>query len=101
MIAAKGAPEAIADLCHLGEEQNTQLQVQVEKMAADGLRVIAVAKAVFRERELPGGQHDFSFTHLGLIGFADPHVRFGLRFNPVMPAAARILAQLTHGKWVT
>ncbi len=23
-----------------------------------------------------------------LIGFADPHVRFGLRFNPVMPAAA-------------
>jgi Ca2+-transporting ATPase len=72
MIAAKGAPEAIADLCHLGEEQNTPLQVQVEKMAADGLRVIAVAKAVFREKELPDGQHDFSFTHLGLIGFADP-----------------------------
>jgi hypothetical protein len=23
-----------------------------------------------------------------LIGFADPHVRFGLRFNPVMPATA-------------
>lgn len=72
MIAAKGAPEAIADLCHVEGEQNNHLQAQVEQMAGDGLRVIAVARAVFNERELPDGQHDFSFTHLGLIGFADP-----------------------------
>jgi Ca2+-transporting ATPase len=72
MIAAKGAPEAIADLCHLGAEENRHLRAQVEDMAADGLRVIAVARAVFTEQELPGGQHDFSFIHLGLIGFADP-----------------------------
>jgi Ca2+-transporting ATPase len=72
VIAAKGAPEAIADLCHLGTDENRAISGDVEKMAAEGLRVIAVAKGYFRKEELPDGQHDFSFTHLGLIGFADP-----------------------------
>jgi Ca2+-transporting ATPase len=41
-------------------------------MASDGLRVIGVAKAYFTEKDLPDGQHDFPFTFLGLVGFADP-----------------------------
>jgi len=72
IIAAKGAPEAIADLCHLGEEEIRVLAAQADRMAADGLRVIAVARARFGKQELPDGQHDFPFSHLGLIGFADP-----------------------------
>jgi Ca2+-transporting ATPase len=72
VIAAKGAPEAIADLCHLGAERLRELSGEVERMASDGLRVIGVAKAYFTERDLPGAQHDFPFTFLGLVGFADP-----------------------------
>jgi Ca2+-transporting ATPase len=72
IIAAKGAPEAIADLCHLGEDRERELKAGIERMAADGLRVIGVAKASFTEKDLPRAQHDFPFTFLGLIGFADP-----------------------------
>ncbi|NYT20841.1 MAG: cation-translocating P-type ATPase [Methanomicrobiales archaeon] len=72
VIAAKGAPEAIADLCHLSPADAQAVGVEVEKLAAEGLRVIAVAKSSFGKKDLPDGQHEFSFTHLGLIGFADP-----------------------------
>ena len=41
-------------------------------MAALGLRILGVAKASFSQAALPDGQHDFDFTFLGLVGFADP-----------------------------
>ncbi len=44
-IAAKGAPEAIADLCHFTSQQREILAVQVSEMADQGLRVLGVAKA--------------------------------------------------------
>jgi Ca2+-transporting ATPase len=72
IIAAKGAPEAIFDLCHLGETRSRALTGEVEELAAQGLRVLGVAKSHFRRGDLPDGQHDFPFTYLGLIGFADP-----------------------------
>jgi Ca2+-transporting ATPase len=72
IIAAKGAPEAIADLCHFDEAKQQALAVDINTMAAEGLRVLGVAKASFIRHELPGGQHDFTFTFLGLVGFADP-----------------------------
>jgi Ca2+-transporting ATPase len=78
IIAAKGAPEAIADLCHFDTAQMEALDGQIDTMASEGLRVLGVAKASFTHPRLPGEQHDFTFTFLGLIGFADPvrpHVR--------------------------
>jgi Ca2+-transporting ATPase len=72
VIAAKGAPEFIADLCHLDAPHAEALVGQVSRMAEKGLRVLGVAKAYFRHEELPGGQHDFSFEFLGLVGLADP-----------------------------
>ena len=72
VIAAKGAPEAIADICHLNDTQRQCLSEQLDGMAREGLRIIGVAKADFRESDLPGGQHDFTFEFLGLIGLADP-----------------------------
>jgi Ca2+-transporting ATPase len=72
VIAAKGAPEAIGDLCHLSPgELNTMLS-RVRAMARDGLRVLAVARAGFRPQDLPGVQHDFQFELVGLVAFADP-----------------------------
>ena len=41
-------------------------------MAAQGLRVLGVAKATFRLGELPSLQHDFAFGFVGFIGLADP-----------------------------
>ena len=72
VIAAKGAPEAVADLCHFSEEQQTEMMVAVTRMADDGLRVLGVARSYFSESGLPGGQHAFNFEFLGLVGLADP-----------------------------
>ncbi len=72
LIAAKGAPEAIADLCHIGESEHAKLRHNINLMASDGLRVIAVARALFKRSGLPDEQHDFEFRFIGLIGFEDP-----------------------------
>jgi len=72
VVAAKGAPEAIGDLCHLGQQQATQLTDDVIKMANLGLRVIGVAKATSKMTSLPAQQHSFDFSFIGLIGFEDP-----------------------------
>ena len=72
VVAAKGAPEAIADLCHLSENEVRRLTSRVEELARDGLRVLAVAKAGFEPSELPPRSHDFSFELLGLVGLEDP-----------------------------
>ncbi len=80
VIAAKGAPEAIIDLCHLPSEEIARIKAQVDRVAGQGLRVLAVAKASFQQHELPGIQHDFDFRFLGLIALADP-------LRPSVPAA--------------
>jgi Ca2+-transporting ATPase len=72
VVAAKGAPEAIADLCHFNQEQTTELMAKIAKMSDLGLRILGVAKASFCETDLPGKQHDFHFEFVGLIGFSDP-----------------------------
>lgn len=83
VIAAKGAPEAIADLCHFLPEQTRALAVQIDAMAADGLRVLGVARAHFNPQgELPVQQHDFPFEFIGLLGLADP-------VRPTVPDAIR------------
>ena len=77
MIAAKGAPEAIVDLCHLDAEAAAAVLAQTGAMAARGLRVLGVARAGFDAGALPDHQHRFAFELLGLIGLADP-VRDGV-----------------------
>lgn len=72
VIAAKGAPEAIADLCHFSPERTEELRNEINEMADRGLRVLGVAQAAFQASSLPGGQHDFEFEFIGLIGLADP-----------------------------
>jgi Ca2+-transporting ATPase len=80
VIAAKGAPEAIADLCHLPPEEAAHLNASAAGMAAEGLRVLGVARAQFSSTTLPEEQHDFEFELLGLIALADP-------LRPTVPGA--------------
>jgi P-type Ca2+ transporter type 2C len=77
VIAAKGAPEAIADLCHMSAAEIKELDERIQKMARDGLRILGVAKANYKGPGFPGEQHDFDFKFIGLIGLADP-VREGV-----------------------
>ena len=72
MIAAKGAPEAIIDLCHLAPIRAAGIVKQVSLLADAGLRLLAVAKATFKTEKLPANQHDFDFEFLGLIALEDP-----------------------------
>ena len=48
MIAAKGAPEAIADLCHFGPERLTELSRTVATMAGEGLSTTKPSRAISR-----------------------------------------------------
>jgi len=80
VIAAKGSPEAIIDLCHLDEAQKKELLSSVQMMADNGLRVLGVARSIFHKESLPQTQHDFSFEFIGLLGFTDP-------VRPSVPAA--------------
>ena len=70
IIAAKGAPETIFDLCHL--KDITIYEAAIQKMAEKGLRVLGVAKAKIGKEILPDIQHDFDFEFIGLIGLSDP-----------------------------
>ncbi len=80
-IAAKGAPEAIADLCHFNDEQRHTLGISINEMAECGLRVLGVACAdVSDVNALPEIQHDFTFRFIGLVGLIDP-------VRPSVPAA--------------
>lgn len=72
IIAAKGAPEAVAELCHLNQEEIRQLKERINLMASEGLRILGVARSRFKEGHLPDHQHDFEFEFLGLAGFEDP-----------------------------
>jgi len=72
VVAAKGAPEAIIDLCHLDAPAQALIATAVEAMAAKGLRVLGVAQARFAGDALPTIEHDFEFKFIGLLGLADP-----------------------------
>jgi len=71
-IAAKGAPEAIFDLCHLSSEQKESFAGAISEMASEGLRVLGVAKTMIATTNLPEIQHDFEFEFVGLIALSDP-----------------------------
>lgn len=79
-VAAKGAPEAVVDLCHLDAAQTLRISAVVEEFAAEGLRVLAAARGTFAGQDWPPTEHDFHFEFVGLLGLADP-------VRPEVPAA--------------
>ena len=72
VVATKGSPEAIADLCHLSVTTRAALTKLVNGMAEEGLRILGVARATHTGPGWPVGQHDFAFEFVGLVGLADP-----------------------------
>ena len=105
-VAAKGAPEAISNLCHFSTAQQNDLTQHIQAMAEEGLRVLGVAKGqrignlpkthpnhsshplshLEADDRLPTQQHDFEFEFVGLVGLEDP----------VRPTVAPAIAECTN-----
>ncbi len=81
---AKGALEAIGQICHLQNDRLASVRTQVDELADRGVRVLAVARSPQLDPKqvatLPDSPRGIDFEYVGLIGFADP-----LRSN--VPAA--------------
>lgn len=81
LLATKGAPEAVIDLCHLSPDEKADAQTRLAEMASQGLRVLGVARARWQgpvdqldidSPAWPKSQRDFTYEYLGLVGFEDP-----------------------------
>jgi Ca2+-transporting ATPase len=82
VVAAKGAPEAIAELCRLNPARRQEVLDQTTQMAGDGLRVLGIARARLERGVLPSHQREISFELLSLVGLMDP-------VRPTVPQAVR------------
>ena len=80
LVATKGAPEAVLGLCRLSETEASSVSRQVQELAEQGFRVLAVAAADCDDPRLPDDPRAFIFSLLGLIAFEDP-------MRPGVPAA--------------
>ena len=101
VVACKGAPEAVAELCRLAAESRQALLGEVHAFARAGLRVIAVARADLPPGEataLPESQSGFPFQLLGLVAFADP-VRAGVAEAVAEAAAAGVRTIMLTGDY--
>lgn len=73
VVATKGAPETIADLCRLNEKQRLELIKDVNEATSRGYRVLGVAKAIADSTvELPVSPAHFDYQFLGLVHLHDP-----------------------------
>ena len=70
IVALKGAPEEVFRLCRLPSEQRRRLQEIADDAADDGLRVLAIAKAVAENIE--PSRSGYQYELLGLVGLSDP-----------------------------
>ncbi len=98
-VAAKGAPEAIAELCGLEEKDHAQMRAEADEMAREGLRVLGVARARWTG-DLPGTPRDFAFDYLGLAGLADP-LREGVREAVAQCQGAGVRVVMITGDYPT
>jgi len=70
-LAAKGSPESILPLCNLTPHATELLELQQEKLATKGYRVIAVAIRK-NMQDIPADLKNNELELLGLIGLEDP-----------------------------
>ncbi|OWW21152.1 ATPase [Noviherbaspirillum denitrificans] len=80
VVAAKGAPEAVGRLCRLDPPRYAAVLQHAERLAGEGMRVMAVAKAGHEGEAWPLRPDGFRFIWLGLVALADP-------LRPEVPAA--------------
>ncbi|MCX5384910.1 magnesium-translocating P-type ATPase [Streptomyces sp. NBC_00083] len=71
-LVVKGATESVMERCALGDEERRRVTALADRMAAEGLRVLAVARAerpAVTRPYAPSDEHGLTFT--GLVGLRD------------------------------
>jgi len=73
LLAAKGSPESMLDLCALTPEEGAPVRAELARLSGLGLRVIAVAKERLDPgTKIPRALGDCHPVFVGLIGLSDP-----------------------------
>ncbi len=72
VVATKGAPETVAELCGCDEAALAAIRRNVAAMTSTGLRVLGVARADLPGGDPPAEQSELGLTWVGLIGLQDP-----------------------------
>ncbi|MFZ2784638.1 MAG: cation-translocating P-type ATPase [Sediminibacterium sp.] len=72
IIATKGAPEALMQVCNLSAAEIQSIHGAIEELALDGYRVLGVGMAVFDGTDFPKEQQNFDFIFKGILAFYDP-----------------------------
>lgn len=82
-VAAKGAPEAVFDLCHLGAHDLERWRERVHTLASQGMRILGVARSTVLLGGVPDHVHDIPFELVGIVGLEDP-------LRPEVPGAVAL-----------
>lgn len=72
IIATKGAPEAIVNVCNLSTAKIATVNAAIKTITSEGYRVLAVAESFFEGSKFPQQQQQFSFKFKGIVAFYDP-----------------------------
>lgn len=72
IIAAKGAPEAIFNVCRLTAANRAKAEAALNTLASAGYRVLAVSVGQSESLSFPEKQQDLTFDFKGLVAFYDP-----------------------------
>ena len=72
IIAAKGAPEALLEVCKISEQEIQSVKKALQVLTSEGYRVLGVGVTEFADNDFPEDQQKFKFNFKGLVAFYDP-----------------------------
>ncbi|MGL5617240.1 MAG: cation-translocating P-type ATPase [Sarcina sp.] len=73
IVAAKGSPEKILNICELTKNEKENIEKKIFEMSKKGLRVIAIGKEIIKDRgEIPSCLEHCNLKLVGIVGLLDP-----------------------------
>ncbi len=72
IVAAKGAPEAIMNVCEMSDEQKEKVNVALRELGRSGFRLLGVAQSELAGANFPETQQEIKFSFKGIVAFYDP-----------------------------
>ncbi|MBK6397945.1 MAG: cation-translocating P-type ATPase [Bacteroidetes bacterium] len=72
IVAAKGAPEAIMNVCVMTVEQKEKVGRALTVLGRSGYRLLGVGQSELTGINFPETQQEISFTFKGIVAFYDP-----------------------------